>query len=271
MRQVQSSRRVRSWAIGVVALFSLLFVAAACDDVDTEPVESRDDSFRVSSAPRLVVNGFNGRIVVNTGSDGTIRVQATLKKADKIDYKTTKDGDTVSVEAKEKGRSISIFGQSPGAEIEVTVPVQTIVELRTSNGGIEIYGIERSGTLRTSNGKIVMENVKGDFDADTSNGSITVSTMEGTVKLETSNGRINFTGELTPGGINEMKTSNGSITVSLEGEPSVELDASTSNGSVSSKLPILASSTGDHHLAGSIGNAEAELNIRTSNGSVTVQ
>ena len=113
MRQVQSSRRVRSWAIGVVALFSLLFVAAACDDVDTEPVESRDDSFRVSSAPRLVVNGFNGRIVVNTGSDGTIRVQATLKKADKIDYKTTKDGDTVSVEAKEKGRSISIFGQSP--------------------------------------------------------------------------------------------------------------------------------------------------------------
>ena len=272
MRQVQTSKRVRSWALGAVALFTLLFVAAACDDADIESVESRDDSFSVSSAPRLVVNGFNGRIVVNAGSDGTTsRVQATLKKADKIDYKATQDGDTVSVEAKEKGRSISIFGRSPGAEIEVTVPVQTIVELRTSNGSIEIYGIERSGTLRTSNGKIVMENVKGDFDADTSNGSITVSTMEGTVKLETSNGRINFTGELTPGGINEMKTSNGSITVSLEGEPSVELDASTSNGSVSSKLPILASSTGDNHLAGSIGNAEAKLNIRTSNGSVTVQ
>ena len=105
MRQVQSSRRVRSWALGAVALFTLLFVAAACDDADIESVESRDDSFSVSSAPRLVVNGFNGRITVNAGSDGTIRVQATLKKADKIDYKTTQDGDTVSVEAKEKGRS----------------------------------------------------------------------------------------------------------------------------------------------------------------------
>jgi DUF4097 and DUF4098 domain-containing protein YvlB len=209
--------------------------------------------------------------VVNTGSDSTIRVQATLKKADKIEYSASQDGDTVSVEAKEKGKSLSLFGQSPGADIDVTVPVQTIVELRTSNGSIEIYGIERSGTLRTSNGKIVMENVKGDFDADTSNGSITVNTMEGTVKLETSNGRINFTGELTPGGKNEMKSSNGSITVNLEGEPSVELDASTSNGDVTSKLPILATSTGDDHLAGSIGDAEAELRIRASNGSVTVQ
>ena len=271
MRQVQSSRRVRSWALVAGALFTLLVVAVACDDADIEPVESRDDSFSVSSSPRLVINGFNGRIEVNTGSENTIRVQATLKKADKVDYKVTQDGDTVSVDAKERGRSIFRFGRSPGADIEVTVPAQTIVELRTSNGSIEIHGIERSGILRTSNGKIVMEDVKGDFDVDTSNGSITVSGMEGTVRLETSNGRIDFTGKLTPGGRNEMRTSNGSITVRLEGEPSVELDASTSNGSVSSKLPILASSTGDNHLAGSIGNAEAELTIRTSNGSVTVQ
>ena len=118
--RLQSSRRVRSWAIGVVALFTLLFVAAACGDADIESVESRDDSFSVSSAPRLVVNGFNGRIVVNTGSDSTIRVQATLKKADKVDYKTTQDGDTVSVEAKKKGRSISLFGQRVDYSIILT-------------------------------------------------------------------------------------------------------------------------------------------------------
>jgi DUF4097 and DUF4098 domain-containing protein YvlB len=91
------------------------------------------------------------------------------------------------------------------------------------------------------------------------------------VSLETSNGSVRFTGELTPGGGNEMRPSDGSITVNLESEPSIELEASTSRDSVTSKLPIIASSAGDDHLIGTIGNGDAELTIWTSNGSITVQ
>ena len=73
------------------------------------------------------------------------------------------------------------------------------------------------------------------------------------------------------GGVNEFRTSNGSITVNLGGEPSVNLDASTSNGTVSSKVPILATTTENTHLVGTIGNGDADLIAVTSNGSVTVQ
>jgi hypothetical protein len=265
--------------MGAALLGAMLFLATGCGDIvielgsnggsdSDEPVEVRDDSFDVGSSPRLVVDSFNGWITVSTGSDNAIQVHATLRRADKIDYQVNQDGNTVSVEARQRERTT---GRSPGADIEVAAPSSTKVELRTSNGTVEVRGMEESGTVRTSNGKVVVEYVKGDWDAETSNGSVVVSAFRGTIALETSNGSIAFSGELMPGSRNEMRTSNGSVTVTLQGTPSVRLDATTSNGTVSSKLPIMATSAGDNHLAGTIGGGEAELTIHTSNGSVTVQ
>ena len=64
----------------------------------------------------------------------------------------------------------------------------------------------------------------------------------------------------------------GSVEIKLHGTPSVNLDASTGNGSVTIGLPILTTSPGDeHHQVGTIGAGDAELFVRTSNGSVMIQ
>ena len=235
------------WMLGMF----LVFLTAACSSGFTGPTETRDDSFVVGKSPRVVVSGDNGRIIV---------------------ISTTQEGDTISVKAKEKRRGIFNLGDSPRADIEITAPLNTRVELRTSNGSIEVYGMHQSGTMRTSNGKIVIEDVTGDFDISTSNGSVTILLASGTFDVETSNGRIEFDGELVPGGNNRMTTSNGSVEITLQGTPSVKLDASSGNGSVTARLPILSTSPGDeHHLVGTIGAGDAELFVRTSNGSVTIQ
>ena len=132
-------------------------------------------------------------------------------------------------------------------------------------------GIVESGSLDTSNGKITLKNSQGSFEVRTSNGAIEVSGFVGTVALNTSNGGIDFDGELTPGGKNELTTSNSSVTVTLRGTPSVRLDARTGNGAITSALPIVATDTGDDHLSGDFGDGEAELKIRTSNGSVSIK
>ena len=256
------------WMLGV----PLVFIAAACSEGFTGPTETREDSFAVGESPRVVVSGGNGRITVNAGTDGSVRVQATLRKPDDLEYETTQEGDTISVESKEKRRSIFNFGESPGADIEITAPSNTMVELRTSNGSVEVYGMHRSGTARTSNGKIVMEDVIGDFDVSTSNGAVTIGLASGTFDVETSNGRIKFDGELSPGGDNRMTSSNGSIEIKLQGTPSVKLDASTRNSSVTTRLPILTTSPGDkRRLVGTIGDGDAELFVKTSNGSIMIQ
>ena len=219
-----------------------------------------------------------------------MRVQATLRKPDDLDYEITQEGDTISVEAKEKRKSFGIFnfGESPGAHIEITAPSNTRVELRTNNGRVEVYGMHVSGAVRTSNGKIVIEDVIGEFDISTSNGAVTIVRASGTFDIETSNGRIEFDGELASDDNNRIgclqcryasyltttivTTSNGSVEIMLQGTPSVKLDASTGNGSVTTRLPILTTSPGDErHLVGTVGAGDAELFVRTSNNSIIIR
>ena len=266
--------RARQVGPAALLLGSLFVILAACGDDVIAPTESRDDTFVVGQSPRIVVSNDNGRVFVSPGSDGTVRVQTTLRKPDDVEYQTVQEGDTVSVEANaiEKGFGIFNLGDSPGADIEITAPSATRIELRTSNGSVEVQGMQRSGSLRTSNGSIRVEDVKGDFDISTSNGAVTIARAVGSFDVETSNGRIEFDGELVRGGSNRMETSNGSVRVNLTGTPSVKIDASTVNGTVTTRLPILTTSTGGgRHVVGTIGTGDADLYARTTNGSVVVQ
>ncbi len=257
----------------LIILFAGLFVglASACSLGSGGSTEIRDDSFVVGHSPRLVVSSDNGRVIVNSGPDRSVSVKATLRKSDDIEYQITQVGDLISLRAKIDNGGIFSFGESPGANIEITTPSNTAVELRSSNGSVEVYGIQQSGTLRTSNGKIVLDNVFGDFDIVTSNGGVSITRAIGSFNVKTTNGRIDFDGELLPGGDNKMTTSNGRVEITLQGTPSIKLDGSTSNGSIDTDHPILVSSPGDqHHLVGTIGTGEAALLVKTSNGSVAI-
>ncbi len=106
--------------VTAILLVAVLFLGVGCGNIEInidtsdEPIKTRDDSFQVGVSPKLVVDSFNGRVIVNSGSGSSIRVQATLKKADRIDYQISQEGDTVRVEARQKGTTI---GRSPAADI----------------------------------------------------------------------------------------------------------------------------------------------------------
>ncbi len=256
--------------IKFMILFAGLFVglASACGGSN----EAREDSFVVGDSPRVVVSSDNGWVIVNSGPDRTVSVKASLRKPDDIEYEITQIGDVISIRAQMDDGGFFNFGRSPSADIEITTPSNTGVELRTRNGRVEIYGIQQSGTVLTSNGKIVLDNVSGDFTIITSNGGVTITQAVGSFDIQTKNGRIKFDGELVLGGSNKMTTSNGSVEIKLQGSPSLELDASTSNGSIDTEYPILTSSPGDkNRLVGTIGTGEAVLLVRTSNGSVVIR
>lgn len=250
----------------------MLLFATACDELDgigsDEPIESRDSTFQVSGELVLEVDSFNGSITIVSSTSDSVRVQATLKRADKIDYEATQFGNDIQVKARKSG---STSGRSPSVTLEISAPANSQLVLRTSNGAINVTGFEAGAIIRTSNGKITVKAVSGELEADTSNGSIEVTEFIGSAELETSNGSIRFEGELVSGSNSNLTSSNGSITVDFDDNPSIEFDGSTSNGSVSSEFPIRVTSSGRSHLEGTIGDGDAELTVRTSNGSIRVE
>jgi DUF4097 and DUF4098 domain-containing protein YvlB len=230
----------------------ILFVAiVACTPALASETETHDDTFSVGAAPKIVVSNDNGQIDIVTGNEGTVNVKATIRRPDDVEYTVVQEGDTVRVETQIS--SGWRFGIDSGADITVTLPANTNVDLQTSNGGIEVVGLQNSGKLWTANGMISLENVKGEFEVNTINGA------------------IDFRGEMTAGGMNQLTTSNGSVEVTLLGEPSVKLDATTSNGEITCKLPIAATESGINRLVGVVGGGDAGLVIKTLNGSIKVQ
>jgi hypothetical protein len=286
--QVRKIRQRSLFVLGLlalaVAIAALLLIVTGCS---VGPTEFRDDSFSVGVSPTVVVNSENGSIEINAGTDNEVRVEATLTDAPRVQYELSQDGETITIDAK-ISKEWWFFG-SAAADITITAPASTYVEVDTSNGSVELRGMEGSGVLHTSNGKIVLKDMKGDYNGTTSNGAIEIGVLEGTcvistsngsvdvwdvkgeVEIESSNGEIWFSGEMTAGTKSRLVTSNGKVDVELLGTPSVSLDAKTSNGVVTCELVITATLTREDHLVGTIGAGEAELYIRTSNGDVTIR
>jgi len=286
------TRRQRWPVVSLMAVsvaVALAMVVLAVTGCASGPTETRDDTFTVSGVPRIIVKSGNGFIRLNTsGTGNTVRVEATLRDAPRVEYEVSQDGDTITIEAKTQ-RGWTIFRHNPKAEITITAPAMADIDFDTSNGDVEAAGVEGSGRIHTSNGKIVLRNMKGDFDGRTSNGDLDVDTVEGTVTLETSNGdvvvhglkgevdvntsngRISISGEIVPGGHNRLSTSNGDVDVTFLGTASVNLDASTSNGKVESDIPVETTTFGSKRIVGKIGNGDADLYIRTSNGDVRIR
>ncbi len=262
----------------------------ASDGHEEKAPSTREETFTVGQSPKLIVRGFNGRVRVEAGVDGVIQMKARIKRASRVIFEAVQGDDTVTIEAKRKSGGLDLFGRSPGAEITVTAPAATSIDLTTSNGPIELRGIEGSGPVKTSNGRIKLENVKGRHDMRTSNGSVEVNGMEGdgevrntngSIKLinvrgafqaSTTNGSIALDGELAQGAACRLESSNGSVKVKLAGEPSLRIDARTSNGRVRSELQASKVTSQDkNHLVATIGEGEGELFVRTTNGSVLIE
>ena len=265
---------------------------------EDDKTSMRDDTFAMGANPRLVVRGFNGRIRVHAGEPGSIRVRARLKKPHEIKYSAVQEGDLITVEAnpyqpyKQSEEFLRGFSrQHAGANIEVTVPVTTSVDLATSNGPVELRGTEGGGTVQTKNGPIKVEKFKGDLKATTKNAPITVKTLSGSAELyssnsrmsiedahgrfdaRTTNGSIKLQGSIEPGDGSTLYTTNGNIKVALDADPSLKLTAATVNGRVRCEVPGFVASVEKRHklLKGTVGAGEAELIAKTVNGSIAIQ
>jgi len=269
----------------VVVLALLVSLSLACNaSFGVSPYTAEEtvaQSFEVGASPHVVVETFNGRIEVATGSSNTVQVSVTKRGSGTSQSAAQDDLKNVQVTMLQESGVIRIVARrinpnntwgNSGASATLKVPGGTSLELRSSNGGLTVTGPTSDVTANTSNGKIQIEGSQGNLKLDTSNSSIEVNATSAVVAAHTSNGAIAFRGELAQGN-HSFRTSNGRITLTLPSNASFNIDAETSNGKVTSDFAVTRTSASrDSELRGTIGgNPATSVELRTSNGGIEIQ
>ncbi len=243
--------------------------------------EAVSQSFEVSGTPRVIVETFNGDIDVVIGTDNTVKADVTKRGAGStqaaaqddlknIQVSMTQDSNTIRIIARRTNQAINI-GNS-GARANVQVPAGAVLDLRTSNGRLDVNGATGDVTARTSNGRIQITDSTGRLELDTSNGSIEVESDSAVVSAQTSNGQIVFTGALAQGN-HSFRSSNGRITLTLPASASFRVNADTSNGRVTSDFFVKQSGGSDEkRLSGTVGeNPTSSIEAHTSNSNIEIR
>jgi len=284
--------------IGIAGLMTAVLLVAGLSGctvtatlVEDEIIEQRLDTLR---GPRVSVETFNGRISVVTGSDTSIDIRVVKRgsgtsQADAerdlamVEHTITQEPGRVTITVRRLDRPLTL-GNS-GADVELAVPLDAALELRTSNGRIESANVTGSILARTSNGGVTIRD-GDDVDAETSNGPLSVSAAGGRLELrtsngsldviaaeealvsaETSNGAISFSGSLAAGD-HAFRTSNAALSISMPTDSEFTMDGHTSNASVSSSFPLAVAQDA---LTGSVGEEpDVRISAVTSNGDLTV-
>jgi hypothetical protein len=290
---VEPVRRVAQLMAGVLAAGLVL---AGCTVTGTVYAQHEDrQTVPVGLAPLVVVDTFNGRITVTAGAEDSVDVRVTSRGSGsdqaeaeqdlaKVAVAITSTADRVTITARRTDQPVSL-GDS-GADVEVTVPPRSSLQLRTSNGRIEAANTSGSILARASNGAITTRGGR-DLDLDTTNGPVSVNLAQGKLKIRTSNGALDiiaaddaqvtaetsnailtFSGSLAPGS-NSFATSNANLALTFPGDAAFTIDGVTSNGRVQTDFPRLEVS--DTEIRGTAGiSSVTVIRATTSNGDLSV-
>lgn len=161
---------------------------------------SIDEHYEVGRAPRLEVRIQAGRLDVEQGPEGSIRVEVDGRAAD--DVVVSSAGDVVSVVQQTSGtRAWSVLGGGGGLRVRAIVPEGTDVSVAGASTDCYLGGRIGRLTVKTASGDVTagdvddleMKSASGDLRVDRVAGSLQVGSASGDVLVQEVEGRASVT------------------------------------------------------------------------------
>lgn len=275
-------------------LAAALAIAAACALVAPAAADFRlEKQLPLVPGGELVVSSEGGSITVVGDSPGGVHVIVTSEDddaGDRYTFEFDPQPGRVTIAAKRKRGGGSWWGSwegRHGVRMEIHTPRKTVVDLRSSGGGLRVSRTEGDVRLRSSGGGLRIADVKGSVDGESSGGSIQVERVEGDLRLDTSGGGVevvevigNVEAGSSGGGITienvagevDVSTSGGGVRVGLLPSARVTIDASSSGGSVTCDLPVtVRGKISRNSLRGEINGGGHLYRLRSSGGGIRIR
>ena len=252
----------------------------------------REETFAIGDTGELHVVTASSDIVLKSGEPGTIDVAIQGSEAALDFFDITHVGDLVSIRLRKEGARRWL---QPKTSIEVTLPPDSDVEIKTASG--DVFGsvdtrdldvatasgdvrfgdISQHARIKAASGDVSVGVVSGDlscvsasgdFRADTVTGELSVSTASGDISVGEAAGRTvaksasgdTRIGRFSGPGLN-VKSMSGDVVIGLAPGMLIDADIKTVSGSLRNDV---APSDGE-------ATRHATLRIKTMSGDITLR
>jgi DUF4097 and DUF4098 domain-containing protein YvlB len=258
-------RRTLTLAVAVFTTFS-----AAWAQGRHEYVQSSSQTVPAEELSKIIATTPDGEIDVQPTDTGAATLDITKRVRTRLgERKAESYFDRMTVDISTAGATLSIIGDVPDYTLGVgfsidyalRVPKGMALELRTSDGNIDVDEIAGELQARTSDGDITVVNTAG-AELRTSDGDIRVESVEGDISAVTSDGDITIasvTGELS------ARSSDGDISCS-DISNAIELQLSDGDATIRNARGGITARTSDGEL--DIENVEGPVELKTSDGDI---
>ena len=259
----------RSLERNITLLFGGAVVLCLCATANAAS-QRTEKHFAVTGRPVVVIqNVANGRIEVKSSKSQEVAVIAN-QNSNKINFEMEQAGDRIDVTANIVDASAQPLDLE--TSLQLTVPEETELQLKTENGLIYVEQVMGDMTLESVAGEIHLKEVSGYIIVKTTGGSLVCTQCAGkldfnsvggsaqilqpaltNVNLHTMTGNILFDGDFIRTGLYSMKSGRGLVEVRFSGNDSFDLKAQTATGTVDNQAAafLKPDSHGTGHRFGS--------------------
>ena len=232
-------------------------------------------TYNLSGRPDLRVETSDANIRVSTWDQNTIEAKVTTSRykigEGGIRVEEHQNGDTVEIEVRYPHHNFSIEWGQHRVDVDIRMPREGKVNLRTGDGKIDIGGFKGDMDLHSGDGSETLDGVDGKLRASTGDGHITASGRFDLLELKTGDGHVEVRAaagsSLSTGW--RLETGDGNVTLEVPGELAADVDLHTSDGHIDLDMPVTTEGKiRENEVRGKLNGGGSLLTIRTGDGSI---
>jgi DUF4097 and DUF4098 domain-containing protein YvlB len=234
-------------------------------------------TYNLTGKPTLKVETSDANIRVTASDRNTIEARITTEGykigPDGIRITETQAGNIIDIQVRYPHHDVVIGWSHHKVEVEIQVPREATIGLRTGDGRITVSGVKGDVDAWSGDGAQQIDSVDGNLRAHTGDGRITVSGRFDSLELNTGDGRIEATAlpNSTLSHDWNLHTGDGSVRLLVPQTLAADIDLHTSDGHISLDLPLeVNGGIRTNNIHGKINGGGRLLTVHTGDGSITL-
>jgi DUF4097 and DUF4098 domain-containing protein YvlB len=238
-------------------------------------------TYTLTGKPDLRIETSDANIRVSTWDQNTIEAKVTTVRNkignDGIRIEEHQTGDAVEIDVRYPHRGVSInWGNSTShrVDIDIHMPREGRVDLRTGDGKIELGNFKGEMQLRSGDGSQELDSVDGKLHATTGDGHIRASGRFDELELKTGDGRVEAragSGSALASGW-RLESGDGTVTLEVPESLAADVDLHTGDGHIDLDMPVTTEGKiRENEVRGKLNGGGNLLVIHTGDGSIRLR